>query len=149
MKDPSKQFAQQTGGEQFYFVKQKGLEDAVQRISQEIRSQYLISYRPNNAGEAGYHTIAVSIDRIAPTIAKPAPVTGIGGGAVAIDHIRHANSLETSRWFESRRRRTHRSREMTPAAPKKAASERLRELWPDIWALVRPRRKLLSARLCC
>jgi subfamily B ATP-binding cassette protein MsbA len=31
-----------------------------------------------------------------------------------------------------------------PASPKKPASERLRELWPDIWALVKPRRKILS-----
>jgi ABC-type multidrug transport system fused ATPase/permease subunit len=31
-----------------------------------------------------------------------------------------------------------------PPAPKKATSERFRELWPDIWALVRPRRALLS-----
>ncbi|MEP6716166.1 MAG: ABC transporter ATP-binding protein [Terriglobia bacterium] len=32
---------------------------------------------------------------------------------------------------------------MPPAAPKKPASERIRELWPDIWELVRPRRKIL------
>jgi ABC-type multidrug transport system fused ATPase/permease subunit len=31
-----------------------------------------------------------------------------------------------------------------PQTPKKAASERLRELWPDIWALVRPRRASLG-----
>ncbi|HZL57427.1 MAG TPA: ABC transporter ATP-binding protein [Bryobacteraceae bacterium] len=31
-----------------------------------------------------------------------------------------------------------------PPGPKKPASERLRELWPDIWALIRPRRGLLS-----
>jgi ABC-type multidrug transport system fused ATPase/permease subunit len=33
------------------------------------------------------------------------------------------------------------------AKPKKAASERLRELWPDIWVLVKPRRGLLSLGL--
>jgi ABC-type multidrug transport system fused ATPase/permease subunit len=32
-------------------------------------------------------------------------------------------------------------------APKKPASERLRELWPDIWALVRPRRGILGLGL--
>ncbi|MDP9170094.1 MAG: ABC transporter ATP-binding protein/permease [Acidobacteriota bacterium] len=32
---------------------------------------------------------------------------------------------------------------MPPALPKKPASERLRVLWPDIWELIRPRRKLL------
>ena len=43
---PSEVFAKGTGGAEFSFVKQKGLEDAVQRISQEIRSQYLITYNP-------------------------------------------------------------------------------------------------------
>ena len=32
-----------------------------------------------------------------------------------------------------------------PAKPKRPVTERLRDLWPDIWALVRPRRKLLAA----
>ncbi|HXJ39655.1 MAG TPA: ABC transporter ATP-binding protein [Bryobacteraceae bacterium] len=31
-----------------------------------------------------------------------------------------------------------------PVAAKKPATERLRVLWPEVWALVRPRRKLLS-----
>lgn len=63
VKDPSTQFTLQTGGQQFSFLRQKGLEDAVQRISQEIHSQYLISYKPSNSEEGGYHTIAVSVDR--------------------------------------------------------------------------------------
>jgi ABC-type multidrug transport system fused ATPase/permease subunit len=29
-------------------------------------------------------------------------------------------------------------------APKKAASERFRDLWPDVWALLQPRRRLLA-----
>ena len=33
---------------------------------------------------------------------------------------------------------------MTPQTPKKRSSERLRELWPDIRELIRPRRKLLA-----
>ena len=32
-------------------------------------------------------------------------------------------------------------------SPKKPASERLRTLWPDIWALVRPRRRILGVGL--
>lgn len=63
VKDPSKQLTQQSGGEHFYFLRQKGMEDAVQRLSQQLHSQYLITYRPSNAGESGYHTIAVSVDR--------------------------------------------------------------------------------------
>ena len=43
---PSEVFTKGTGGNEFSFLKQKGLEDAMQRISQEIRSQYLISYQP-------------------------------------------------------------------------------------------------------
>ena len=35
----------------------------------------------------------------------------------------------------------------TPETPKKPASERLRALWPDIWALIRPRRRILSLGL--
>ncbi|HYA17219.1 MAG TPA: ABC transporter ATP-binding protein, partial [Bryobacteraceae bacterium] len=35
----------------------------------------------------------------------------------------------------------------TPEKPKKAATERLRELWPDIWVLVKPRRGLLALGL--
>ncbi len=31
----------------------------------------------------------------------------------------------------------------TPSKPKKPAGERFREIWPDVWALVRPRRGLL------
>src|SRR5579884_3013828 len=38
--------------------------------------------------------------------------------------------------------RTHRTGEVVHSA-KKPASERLRELWPDIWAMVRPRRGIL------
>jgi VWFA-related protein len=63
VKDPAKQFAQQTGGEHFYFLKQKGLEDAIGRIGTELHSQYLISYVPTNFGDPGYHTIQVTIDR--------------------------------------------------------------------------------------
>ncbi|HTA45476.1 MAG TPA: ABC transporter ATP-binding protein [Bryobacteraceae bacterium] len=43
-------------------------------------------------------------------------------------------------------RRTHPTSQVnSPQAkkPKKPASERLRELWPDIWAMVRPRRGIL------
>jgi subfamily B ATP-binding cassette protein MsbA len=38
--------------------------------------------------------------------------------------------------------RAHRSGEVVQSA-KKPASERLRELWPDIWSMVRPRRRIL------
>jgi VWFA-related protein len=76
---PSEVFAKGTGGEEYFFVKQKGLEDAVQRISQEIRSQYLISYSPNNFGEPGFHALAVTLDNPR-YVAKTRPGYWIGGG---------------------------------------------------------------------
>jgi VWFA-related protein len=79
VKDPAKQFAQQTGGEHFYFLKQKGLEEAVQRIGQQLHSQYLISYNPTNFGDPGFHTIEVTIDR-SQLIAKTRPGYWVGGG---------------------------------------------------------------------
>lgn len=81
VRDPSTQFANATGGAQFVFLRQKGLEDAVQRISQEVHSQYLLSYNPSNRDEGGYHTIVVNIDREPGYICKTRPGYWIGGGA--------------------------------------------------------------------
>jgi VWFA-related protein len=79
VKDPAKQLTLQTGGEHFYFLKQKGLEDAVERIGQQLHSQYLITYTPNNFSEPGFHTIEVTIDR-SQLIAKTRPGYWVGGG---------------------------------------------------------------------
>ena len=78
--DPAKKFAEQTGGEHFYFLKQKGLEDAVERISQQLHSQYIITYQPNNKNEPGYHTIEVGIDRTSQYVCKTRPGYWLGGG---------------------------------------------------------------------
>jgi len=79
VESPSEVFAKGTGGNEFFFVKQRGLEDAIQRVSQEIRSQYLISYNPTNKTEPGFHEIAVTIDR-SQYIAKTRPGYWLGGG---------------------------------------------------------------------
>jgi VWFA-related protein len=76
---PSEVLTKGTGGEEYFFIKQKGLEDAVQRISQEIRSQYLISYVPTNVGEPGFHAIAVTLDNPR-YVGKTRPGYWIGGG---------------------------------------------------------------------
>jgi VWFA-related protein len=81
VRDPSTQFANATGGHQFVFMREKGLEDAVQRISQEVHSQYLVSYNPSNRDEGGYHTIVVNIDREPGYICKTRPGYWTGGGA--------------------------------------------------------------------
>jgi VWFA-related protein len=59
--NPSEVFTQGTGGEQFGFMRQRGLEDAVLSVGAELHSQYLISYRPNNRTESGFHSIAVEV----------------------------------------------------------------------------------------
>ena len=76
---PSEVFAKGTGGAEFSFVKQKGLEDAIQRISQEIRSQYLLTYNPNNKDEPGFHAISVSVEN-SRYMAKTRPGYWLGGG---------------------------------------------------------------------
>lgn len=59
--NPSEVFTRGTGGQQLGFVRQRGLEDAVQRIGAELHSQYLVAYTPNNKDEGGFHEITVKI----------------------------------------------------------------------------------------
>jgi len=80
VKDPSTQFANATGGAQFFFLRQHGLEDAIEKISQDVHSQYLVSYAPSNRDEGGYHTIMVSIDREPGYICRTRPGYWTGGG---------------------------------------------------------------------
>jgi VWFA-related protein len=80
VENPAEVFSKGTGGAQFSFLKQRGLEDAIQRISQEIRSQYLISYNPNNKGEPGFHEISVVVERTQ-YVAKTRPGYWLGGGS--------------------------------------------------------------------
>ena len=59
--NPVELFTKGTGGTEYSFYKQKGLEEAIQKIGEELHSQYLISYNPNDKEEGGFHTIAVSV----------------------------------------------------------------------------------------
>ena len=77
--NPNKVFAKGTGGGEFTFLKTRGLEDIVQRIGQEIHSQYIITYTPNNQDEGGFHELEVTTDR-ADLIAKTRPGYFIAGG---------------------------------------------------------------------
>lgn len=76
---PSEAMAKATGGEEYSFTKERALEDAIQRISQQIRSQYLITYNPNNKEEPGFHTIAVTVDNPR-YVTKTRPGYWVGGG---------------------------------------------------------------------
>jgi hypothetical protein len=52
---------QGTGGTELSFYRERGLEEAIQRIGAELQSQYFVTYRPNNPDEAGFHDIAVTV----------------------------------------------------------------------------------------
>lgn len=61
VKNPVETFTRGTGGAQFSFLKQRGLEDAVAKVGADIHNQYLISYAPNNLTEGGFHEIRVDV----------------------------------------------------------------------------------------
>jgi VWFA-related protein len=56
-------FTRFTGGREYSFVGEKSLEKAVSGIADELHSQYLLSYSPNNQTEGGFHEIKVIVNR--------------------------------------------------------------------------------------
>jgi VWFA-related protein len=60
--NPTEVFTHETGGKEFSFLKERGLEDAIQKISDDIHSQYILSYNPDNKSDGGYHEIEVRLD---------------------------------------------------------------------------------------
>ena len=56
-------FTRFTGGKEYSFISEKSLEKAIGGISQELHSQYLLSYTPNNQSEGGFHDIKVTVNR--------------------------------------------------------------------------------------
>jgi VWFA-related protein len=56
-------FTRFTGGREYSFIGEKSLEKAVAGISEELHSQYLLSYAPNNPAEGGFHDIKVMVNR--------------------------------------------------------------------------------------
>jgi len=67
--NPVEAFTKGTGGSEFSFYKQRGLQEAIQRIGAELHSQYLISYTPNNLDEGGFHELQVAVSG-APEVKK-------------------------------------------------------------------------------
>lgn len=61
--NPVEVFTKYTGGKEYSFLTQRDLERAVADIGDELHSQYLLSYNPNNKLEGGYHTIRVEVSR--------------------------------------------------------------------------------------
>ncbi|MGH9786901.1 MAG: VWA domain-containing protein [Terriglobia bacterium] len=61
--NPLSVFAAGTGGQDFASGGKEQMEKALGRIGQELRNQYILTYRPNNLDEPGYHSIGVAVSR--------------------------------------------------------------------------------------
>jgi VWFA-related protein len=61
--NPLEIYSRYTGGREFPFFSQKGLEEAVADIGKQLHTVYMLTYTPNNQEEAGFHTIKVQVDR--------------------------------------------------------------------------------------
>lgn len=61
--NPAELYTKFTGGREYTYTDQKDLERALAAIGDEIRSQYILSYRPNNMLEGGFHNIEVRVNR--------------------------------------------------------------------------------------
>lgn len=58
---PLEVYTTYSGGRQYAFKTQRELERAVSDLGEELHSQYLLTYVPNNQSEAGYHNIVVQV----------------------------------------------------------------------------------------
>lgn len=77
--NPVEVFTKGTGGSEFGYYKQRGLEEAIERIGAELHSQYFVTYRPNNMGEGGFHEITVTISSPTATTVQTRPGYWISG----------------------------------------------------------------------
>lgn len=59
--NPVEVFTSYTGGREHSFMTQADLERAISAIGRELHSEYIITYKPNNMEEGGYHEIQVTI----------------------------------------------------------------------------------------
>ena len=60
-KDVAGAFASSTGGREFSFVRKKGLEEAVQKVGEDLHGQYLISFQPHDLRPNEFHRIRVTV----------------------------------------------------------------------------------------
>ena len=59
--NPLTVYARYTGGHAYSFATQKDLEQAVERISGILHSEYMLTYSPSNIAEPGFHQIRVVV----------------------------------------------------------------------------------------
>jgi VWFA-related protein len=61
--NPLEIYTTYTGGREYSFMNQKSLDQAVSDLGEELHSQYLLTYIPNNKDEGGYHNIVVQVQK--------------------------------------------------------------------------------------
>lgn len=61
VKNPLEVYTRYTGGREFSYNTQRELDRAVTNIGNELHSQYLLTYSPNNQDEAGFHNVVVQV----------------------------------------------------------------------------------------
>jgi len=59
--NPAEAITKATGGMEFGFHSQRTLEDAIQKLGEQLHSSYTISYSPNNRDVTGWHDIKVDV----------------------------------------------------------------------------------------
>ena len=59
--NPVEAFTKATGGSEYGFHSQRTLEAAVQQLGEQLHSNYMIAYTPNNRTEFGFHRIEVDV----------------------------------------------------------------------------------------
>ncbi len=63
VRDPLDVYTRYTGGRECGFKTDKALANCVAQIGDELHSQYLLSYRPTNMSEGGFHHIVVQVTK--------------------------------------------------------------------------------------
>jgi len=61
IQNPLEVYTRYSGGREYSFMSQRGLEQAISDIGEELHGQYLLTYSPSNQNEAGFHEIVVQI----------------------------------------------------------------------------------------
>lgn len=73
MPNPLEVLTKHTGGREYSFLSQHDMEVVVSRLGEEVHSQYLISYSPNEKVrlQGGWHDIKVEVTRGYKTRTRP------------------------------------------------------------------------------
>jgi len=61
--NPIEVYTKYTGGREFAFLNQRGLEHAVSQIGEQLHSQYLLSFSLGSSASGGYHELEVRVNR--------------------------------------------------------------------------------------